>query len=63
MDGMYESSQLCYLCDPLCRTCVGLPTNCTSCFGGLPVSANTCLCYSGQYMSGTTCYPCDAKCK
>ena len=62
-DGYYESTQICYLCDPLCRTCSGIPTNCTSCFSGLPLVGGTCLCYSHQYMSGTTCYPCDPKCK
>ena len=61
-DGYYESMQICYSCDPLCRTCLGTATNCTSCFGGLPLTNNTCLCFSGQYLSAGTCYACDPKC-
>lgn len=61
-DGYYEASQICYICDLNCKTCVGLSTHCTSCFSGLPLLNNTCLCYSGQYYSGGNCYPCDSKC-
>lgn len=40
-----------------------MATNCTSCYSGLPLLNNTCLCYSGQYYSGGSCYPCDPYCE
>lgn len=62
--GYYESGILCYLCDLNCRTCVGLPTNCTSCYSGLPLVGGVCQCFSGQYSAGASlCLPCDSRCK
>jgi hypothetical protein len=62
MAGMYELSQICYICDISCATCTINATYCTSCPISRTLVNGTCVCSPGYYVVGLSCSPCSASC-
>ena len=56
---------MCDFCDPVCATCIGTITNCTSCAEDKLNYLNQCLndCPSPLVPQNGTCGPCDDNCQ
>jgi proprotein convertase subtilisin/kexin type 5 len=76
--GTFFADGSCLVCSSSCLTCSGTSTYCTSCPDGQHQYKNGCYaqcpgvivsgrctdrCADGQFASGGSCFPCDAKCE
>ncbi len=51
------NNSLCESCDTNCKTCINLPTNCTSCYPGNVIDGKTFKCVFDEFPLTNKCHP------